>query len=158
MPGHSYGVSLIYQMVDIHPQPRRRKTNGDMDGLEVVIFICFVSGRRSSTTSSNANHPFPLSLRHCRQIVLEPEQLELPAPGIQELVLTRKPPAELHPSKQKLVQGMLKISLESSREAAVAERAVAKGIASSSTSAAADTRLGSMVNVCLLYTSPSPRD
>lgn len=33
-------------------------------------------------------------------------------PGTQELVLTRKPPAELHPSKQKLVKGVLRISLE----------------------------------------------
>ena len=44
----------------------------------------------------------------------------MPAPGVQELKLTRRPPADLHPSKQSLVQGMLRICLEDSRKADVA--------------------------------------
>lgn len=42
--------------------------------------------------------------------------------------MTRKPPAELHPSKQKLVQGVLKISLEGGGESEREAAAVAAGV------------------------------
>lgn len=49
---------------------------------------------------------------------LQADQLEAPEPGTRRVALSKKPAAELAHSKQKLVQGMVKFSLETPRTAA----------------------------------------
>lgn len=65
--------------------------------------------------------------------------MKAPAPGIRGVVLAKKPAAELKLSKQKLVQGMVEFSLETTRAATAAvEEAAAAHQATAGSAAAAD--------------------